>query len=805
MIGQTISHYRILGKLGGGGMGVVYEAEDTRLGRHVALKFIPDHMASDAKALERFAREARAASLLNHPNICTIHDIEDYDGKPYIVMEMLQGVSLKQRIKEGPLEPDEILDIAVQVADALIASHEKGIIHRDIKPANIFLTTAGPVKVLDFGLAKLTKDQKLGTATDTGVEDSLTAVGVIPGTAVYMSPEQARSEDLDARSDLFSFGVVLYEMATGKKPFSGTNIVTTLDAVLHQKPVSPLTTNPNLPTALEGIIGKAMEKDRAKRYQSAVEMKADLLRLKRETDSGSAKTGPRMATPMRAVTQTFQTSNPKMTYVVLGMAGLLIAVLSAVGAWWLKHRNAMPPVSKDTIAVLPLANESGDASIDYLRFALADEIASTLTYTRSLDVRPTALTRKFAGPNVDPTVAGRELRVASLVTGHYLREGDKLVVTLEAINASNSSLIWQATSDAKMQDLISLQGKLADKVKQGLLPVLGAAGDYIETNTRPKSAEAYDLYLRSAALTRDAKPNREAITILERVVGMDPDYAPAWEALGTREYYDARYSTGGETMFQKSSEACERALSLDPNRTQAASQLINNLVERGELGKAYSEAKSMVKRRPQNAIAHFTLSYVLRYAGMLEDAAKECDTAKRLEQKEHVFRSCAVVFMEMGKADRAIDFLKLDQGSEWSNHILPMVLMRDGRIDEARDATKNVASTPTYYKDLISACLQPKQPDTMQSLVDQAQVTAASDTDPEGSYFLGTILASCGRKPEAMHMLKVAIELNYCSYEGLLNDPALDRLRGTGEFDKLLESAKYCQEQLQEAPAAAGK
>jgi eukaryotic-like serine/threonine-protein kinase len=805
MIGQTISHYRIIGKLGGGGMGVVYEAEDTRLGRHVALKFIPDHMVGDAKALERFAREARAASLLNHPNICTIHDIEDYEGKPYIVMEMLEGVSLKQRIREKPLEPDEILEISVQVADALIASHEKGIIHRDIKPANIFLTTAGPVKVLDFGLAKLTKDQKLGTATDTGVEDSLTAVGVIPGTAVYMSPEQARSEDLDARSDLFSFGVVLYEMATGKKPFSGTNIVTTLDAVLHQKPISPLTTNPNLPTALEGIIGKAMEKDRTKRYQSAVEMKADLVRLKRETDSGSAKTGPRMATPMRAVTQTFQTSSPRQTYIMLGLAGLLIAVLGAVGAAWWKHRNAVPVASKDTIAVLPLVNESGDPSIDYLRFALADEIASVLTYTRSLDVRPTALTRKFGGANVDPISAGRELRVATLVTGHYLREGDKLVVTLEAIDARNSSLIWQATSDAKVQDLISLQGRMSEKVKQGLLPVLGAASDYIETNTRPKSAEAYDLYLRSAALAHDAKPNREAITILERVVGMDPDYAPAWEALGVREYYDARYSTGGEEMFQKSNEACERALALDPNRTEAAGQLINNLVERGELGKAYTESKDMVKRRPQNAIAHFTLSYVLRYAGMLEDAGKECDVAQRLEPKEHTLRSCAVVFMELGKTDRAMQFLKLDPGSEWVNHLTPMVLMRDGRVDEAREAVKKVAANPTYYRDLIDACLQPKQPDTMQSLVDQAQVTAAADTDPEGSYFLGTILAYCGRKPEAMHMLKVAIEQNYCSYEGLLNDPALDRMRGTGDFDKLLESAKYCQEQLQEVDHSAGK
>jgi len=213
----------------------------------------------------------------------------------------------------------------------------------------------------------------------------------------------------------------------------------------------------------------------------------------------------------------------------------------------------------------------------------------------------------------------------------------------------------------------------------------------------------------------------------------------------------------------------------------------------------------MVKRRPQNAIAHFTLSYVLRYAGMLEDAAKECDTAQKLEPKEHTLRSCGTVFMEMGKTDRALQFLNLDPGSEWSNHMTPMVLMRDGRVDDAREAVKKVASTPTYYKDLISACLQPKQPDTMQSLVDQAQVTAASDTDPEGSYFLGTVLAYCGRKPEAMHMLKVAIELNYCSYEGLLNDPALDRMRGTGEFDRLLESAKYCQEQLREAPASAGK
>src|SRR5262252_7395389 len=275
MIGQTVSHYRIVGKLGGGGMGVVYEAEDTRLGRHVALKFIPENLLSDPKALDRFVREARAASQLNHPGICTIHDIENANGHPFIVMEKLEGSSLKERIRGNAMDLDEILDIGIQVADALGASHAKGIIHRDIKPANIFVTPTGQAKILDFGLAKLSRE-RLGTSDETPVEDSLTAVGVIPGTAVYMSPEQARGEEIDPRSDLFSFGVVLYEMATGKKPFHGTNVVTTLDAVLHQKPVSPLMVNPTLPTELEGIIGKAMEKERSRRYQSAIDLKDDL-------------------------------------------------------------------------------------------------------------------------------------------------------------------------------------------------------------------------------------------------------------------------------------------------------------------------------------------------------------------------------------------------------------------------------------------------------------------------------------------------------------------------------------------------
>jgi serine/threonine protein kinase len=272
MIGETISHYRILDKLGGGGMGVIYEAEDTRLGRHVALKFIPDNLSGDRIALERFEREARAASQLAHPNICTIHEIVDNDGHPFIVMEKLEGESLKQRIHHHPIELKELLDIAIQIASALEASHAKGIIHRDIKPGNIFLTTGGPVKVLDFGLAKLPRDQALATSLESG-DDPLTSTDVVPGTAIYMSPEQARSEELDARSDLFSFGVVLYEMATGKKPFHGKNIVTTLSAVLRDKPKSPAELKPGLPSELVGIIGKAMEKSRRRRSRARLKLK----------------------------------------------------------------------------------------------------------------------------------------------------------------------------------------------------------------------------------------------------------------------------------------------------------------------------------------------------------------------------------------------------------------------------------------------------------------------------------------------------------------------------------------------------
>src|SRR5579863_7082334 len=797
MIGQTVSHYRILGKLGGGGMGVVYEAEDLKLGRHVALKFIPENLVGDPKSLERFEREARAASLLNHPNICTIHGIEDNNGHPFIVMEKLEGESLKQCIAGQPVATEKLLDISIQVADALAASHAKGIVHRDIKPANIFLTPSGQVKVLDFGLAKLVHN--VGTDSDgLAADNSLTAVGVIPGTAVYMSPEQARSEEIDFRSDLFSFGVVMYEMSTGKKPFTGKNSLMTLDAVLHDKPIPPGEINPKVPVELEGIIGKAMEKDRKDRYQSATQVKADLQQLKRENESGQMRSGLHSAR-LRVASKTFGRGGSRwQLWLLLGSLAMLATVLAAVGAYFWKHREAANAEQKNAIAVLPLQNMNGDISVDYLRFALADELTSVLSYSRSLEVRPSSVTRKFVEADIDPHKVGLELHVGRLLTGHFLRQGEQLTVTLEAIDVPNERLLWQGTATAPVNDSISLQSQLTTQLQQGLLPALGVAGGALTTAARPQSQEAYDLYLHSLALPHDPGPNKDAIAVLEHVVGVDPGYAPAWEALGLRYYYDSYYGGGGEQMFQRSNTAYEKAITLDPNRMGAASHLITNRVERGELGRAYDAATDLVRRRPQSAYAHFALSYVLRYAGMQEQSTQECNTARQLDPGNFDFRSCAWAFLELGKTDRAMDFVQLDAGSEWSAWLKPYVYLTAGNLAQAREAVKSVAKATPYHRELLVACTQAPKPADFDRIVREAESSTMMEPDPEAWYHVGALMAYCGQNEPALRLLKAAVQQNYCAYSALLEDPLLKGLRKETAFNEVLTAGSACQEALKE-------
>ncbi len=798
MIGQTFSHYRILSKLGGGGMGIVYEAEDLRLGRHVALKFIPDHLAKDQRSLERFTREARAASQLNHPNICTIHDIEDNNGHPFIVMEKLEGESLKQRIHGKALDLEDLLDIAVQVADALAASHGRGIVHRDIKPANIFLTPNGQVKILDFGLAKLAKsnsnDQGVGTSTDSSLEESLTQVGVIPGTAVYMSPEQAQSEDLDVRSDIFSFGVVLFEMATGKKPFTGTNVVMTLHAVINSMPASPRSINPAVPADLEAIIGKAMEKDRNLRYKNATEMKADLARLKKATDP-ALPSGLRQPAGLHVVTHTFQKRSSELNWIVFGLAALLLAVVAAAGAWFLKHRVPTVEASNRTIAVLPLQNVRNDAESEFLRYALADEIANALTYAHSLEIRPSASTQKYGNGEADPAKAGRELGVGTVVVGHFLRQNKMVMVTLEAVDVKDNKVVWTGTLTAPADNLIPLRNQMAKEVRQELMPVLGITREAVETASAPADREAYEAYLRTLAMPREVKSNKDAIAILEKVVSLDPNYAPAWEVLGRRYYFDAIYADGGEAGYQSSIAAYHRALLLEPGRVSASALLAAQEAEAGNLDRAYDDARALVQKRPGAAYAHFSLAYVLRYVGRLDEAQSECNKALAIDANYN-WRTCALAFAETGNTARAMQFLEQDTGSEWSNGVRVSVLMRQGKMKEAQQAAPQMTENPMWMRGLVESCLARAPAMDIHRMAEQAENDLLAKQNPEMKYHQGTLLATCGEKEIAFAFLRKAVAGNYCARQALQSDPLLANVRGDAEFRQIVQAAAECQQKF---------